>query len=101
MTLEGTPRKLRSGVVMNALGPVWLPDSSGLIAVVDDDENFDPLFRFPLQGTATPLDTGTLGNGDHALARLSDGGLYLALAAQGTPASQVRDFKRLYVVQIP
>jgi Tol biopolymer transport system component len=100
MTPDGTPRRLHVGVVMNAHGPVWLPDSSGLVAVVDDAEKFDPLFRVPLQGAATLLETGTLGNGDHALARLSDGKLYLALAAQGTPASPVRDFKRLYVVQI-
>lgn len=100
MTLDGTPKRLHAGVVMNAHGPVWLPDSSGLVAVIDDDEKFDPLFRFPLQGAPVPLDTGTLGNGDHALTRLSDGGLYLALAAQGTLSSQVRDFKRLYVVQI-
>ncbi len=100
MALDGTPRKLQAGVVMNAHGPVWLPDSSGLVAVVDDDENFDPVYRFPLQGAPILLDTGTLGNGDHALTRLSDGGLYLALAAQGTPSAHVRDFKRLYIVQI-
>ena len=101
MPVDGVPKLLQPAVVMNAHGPAWLPDSSGLIVVVDDDERFDPIFRIGLNGTARLLNLDTIGNGDHAVATLSDGVTYLAVAAQGTTTSEVRDFKRLYIVPLP
>jgi len=101
MPIDGVPKLLRKTVVMNAHGPAWLPDSSGLIVVVDDDERFDPIFRIGLNGTSKHLDLDTVGNGDHAVATLSDQVTYLAIAAQGTSSSEVRDFKRLYIVALP
>jgi Tol biopolymer transport system component len=99
--VNGRPRKLRENVVMNSLGPVWLPDSKSLLVVADEDAHFDPLYRVTLSGGSKRLATGTVGNGDHDLAVLGDGRPYLALAAQGTDDGNQRDFKQIYVMPLP
>jgi Tol biopolymer transport system component len=99
--VDGSPRKLRSDVVMNSLGPIWLPDSQSLLVVADEDAQFDPLYQIFLSGTSKRLVTGTVGNGDHDLAVLGDGRPYLALAAQGTEDGSKRDFKQIYVMPLP
>jgi Tol biopolymer transport system component len=101
MDVEGSPRKLREDVVMNSLGPVWLPDGRSLLVVADEDDRFDPLYRVFLSGASARLATGTVGNGDHDLAVLGDGRPYLALAAQGTEDGEKRDFKQIYVMPLP
>ena len=97
------PRQIAQGVVMGHRGPAWLPDSSGLVYVQDDDDAYDPIWRAPL---ATPdsrsrIDTGTVGNGDLDVVRGTDGATWLAVAAQGRVEDTVRDYKRIYVMQIP
>jgi Tol biopolymer transport system component len=99
--VDGSPRKLRSDVVMNSLGPTWLPDSKSLLVVADEDAKFDPLYKVSLSGASKRLKTGTVGNGDHDLTTLADGNSYLALAAQGTEEGDKRDFRQLYVMQLP
>jgi Tol biopolymer transport system component len=97
----GTARQLAQGVVMNFDGPQWSPDGEHLVYVSDDDEAFDPVFTVSAGGGgAKRVDTRTVGNGDHDLVRGTDGKLYLAIAAQGKVDDPVRDFKRIYVVEL-
>jgi len=99
--VNGTPRKLYSGVVMNENGPVWMPDSTELLFVADQDDQYDPVYRTDLSGSSSRINTGTVGNGDMDVAALGDGNVYLAITAQGTTNGNNRDFKQLYVVPIP
>ena len=101
MDVDGSPRKLREDVVMNSLGPIWLPDGQSLLVVADEDDRFDPVYRVSLSGASSRLATGTVGNGDHDIAVLGDGRTYLALAAQGTETGEKRDFKQIYVLPLP
>lgn len=100
LPLGGSPRKLAEDVVMNHQGPVWLPNSSGILFVADEDERFDPLYQVNLSGERVRIPTGTVGNGDFDLAVLADGNAYLALAAQGTENGDRRDFKQVYVIPL-
>lgn len=98
---SGKSRPVARGVVMNHDGPEWLPDGSGILYVKDDDDAFDPVFIATLAtGENVRVATGTVGNGDHDLAQV-DGGLKLAISAQGLEADPVRDFKRVYVYDLP
>lgn len=97
------PALVAQGVVMGHRGPAWLPDSSGLVYVQDDDDAYDPIWRAPLgdPGARVRVDTGTVGNGDLDVVRGTDGATWLAVAAQGRIEDQTRDFKRIYVMQLP
>ncbi len=99
----GAPARLAQGVVMNARGPSWTPDSKGLVYVRDDDDAFDPVFRVSLADPGRPakVATGTVGNGDLDVTRGTDGATWLAIAAQGRQEDDVRDFKRIFVMQLP
>mgnify|MGYP002631834438 CR=1 FL=1 len=97
----GTARQLAQGVVMNFDGPQWSPDGQHLVYVDDDDAAFDPVYTVGVAGGSSQrVDTRTVGNGDHDLVRGTDGKLYLAIAAQGKVEDEVRDFKRIYVVEL-
>jgi Tol biopolymer transport system component len=99
----GAPFKVATDVVMNADGPVWMPDGERLIYVKNDDANFDPIYIGPVDSprAARPVNTGTIGNSDHALVVGPDGFSYLAVAAQGTDGNERdRDFKRVYVIRV-
>ncbi len=98
----GSARKLAEGVVMNARGPAWSPDGSYLVAVLDDDDAFDPVWRVPLaEGEASSkVPTGTVGNGDLDVGLGTDGATWLAVAAQGRESDEVRSFKRIFVMQL-
>ena len=97
------PVLLAKGVVMNARGPAWTPDSLGVIYVQDDDAHFDPVFRVNLSAPVSPqaIATGTVGNGDLDVIRGTDGNTWLAVAAQGRVEDPVRDYKRIFVMQLP
>lgn len=98
----GEPTRLAQGVVMDARGPAWTPDSREVVYVQDDDAAFDPVWRVPLGdvGAARKVPTGTVGNGDLDVTRGTDGATWLALTAQGRAEDTVRDFKRIYVMQL-
>ncbi|RME24191.1 MAG: hypothetical protein D6798_11775, partial [Deltaproteobacteria bacterium] len=98
----GEARKLAEGVVMNARGPTWTPDGRTIVYVLDDDDAFDPVWRVSVDepGDARRVPTGTVGNGDLDLTVGTDGATWLAVAAQGRQTDAVRDFKRIYVMQL-
>ncbi len=96
-----TPRLLQQGVLPNATGPAWLPDGNGLVTVLDDDERFDPIAVVPLAGgDPRVLDLGTVGHGDLDVAA-GPKGTRLAYVAQGRATDTRRDFKRLFVTELP
>ena len=101
-TAGATPSLLVEGVVMNHRGPAWLPDSSGIVTVVDDDAAYDPVWTVPLTSPASrrQVATGTVGNGDLDVVQGTDGNTWLAVAAQGRVEDEVRDYKRVYVMQL-
>lgn len=101
--LNGTPVLVATDVVMNAAGPVWTPDGRHLLYVKHDDARFNPVYAAPLRqpSQAVPLNTGTVGNADLAVAKRSDGKLWLAVAAQGRSGDKVRDFRRIYTMPLP
>jgi Tol biopolymer transport system component len=98
----GTPTLVSRGVVMSARGPAWLPDSTGLVYVQDDDERYDPVYQVALATPAAPtlVATGTVGNTDLDLVKGTDGATWLAVAAQGLETDKVRDFRRIYVMKV-
>lgn len=99
---SATPVKVLEGVVPNAGGPAWLPDGSGLVAVLDDDARLDPIVRVSAEGGApTVLALGTVGNGDLDVAAGPDGRAWIAWVAQGRATDATRDFRRLYVAPLP
>ena len=103
LSLGGTPFPLVRGVVMNQSGPSWTPDGSSLVYVADDDAHYDPIYITPVTApeAAKRVSTGTVGNGDLDVVRGTDGRTWLALSAQGSDQDAVRDFKRIYVMELP
>ena len=97
----GRSQKVVAGVVINEEGPVWLPSSDGFVFVLDDDARFDPLMRVGLDGKLPkPVATRTVGNTDHDLVSVN-GKIWLAVAAQGELKGNDRDFRRIYVMELP
>ncbi len=90
-------------VIPNANGPVWTPDGAHVLAVVDDDANFDPIVAVPLARpfSAGPLDLGTVGHGDFDVSSTPGGQVRIAWAAQGQVGDDTRSFRRLYVADLP
>ncbi len=103
MPVGGQPRLLAESVLMNGDGPAWMPDSQAIVTVLDDGDRFDPVSLIPIRNprSARILNTGTVGNADHALVRQPDGVVYMALAARGTEEGRVRDYRRIFIVAIP
>ena len=103
MTLGSKPYPVAQGVVMNARGPTWTPDGSQIIYVLDDDERYDPVYSVPVTKPegARKLETGTVGNSDLDVTRGTDGRAWLAVAAQGRVQDTTKDFKRIYVMELP
>jgi len=103
MSLGSKPYPVARGVVMNARGPTWTPDSSHLVYVKDDDDRYDPVYLASVLSpdSAKRLATGTVGNGDVDVVRGTDGRTWLAIAAQGRDNDKVKDFKRVYVMELP
>lgn len=101
MALSGQPKLLAEGVVLNHDGPTWTPDGQSLLFVRDDDARFDPVQVVSATGgQPRTLPTGTVGNGDLDLAPGAAGALQLAIAAQGRTGDSVRDFKRIYLLEL-
>lgn len=98
----GAATVLARGVVLNPRGPAWSPDGTRIVFVKDDDDRYDPVWSVPVSdpSRAKPLETGTVGNGDLDVIKGADGKVWLAVAAQGMKGDKVRDFKRIYVVDI-
>ncbi len=95
------PRLLLRGVVPDSAGPSWTPDGASLVAVLDDDDAYDPVVAVPRAGGAPRVvELGTVGHGDLALAT-RDGATWIAWVAQGRRGDPVRDFKRLFVAPLP
>jgi Tol biopolymer transport system component len=99
----GEPRSIAKGVVMSGRGPSWTPDGQSIVYVQDDDPNYDPLWLVAVAspGTARRIQSDTVGNGDVDVVQGTDGKTYVAVAAQGLVGDEVRDFKRIYVLQLP
>jgi Tol biopolymer transport system component len=99
----GEPTALVTGVVLSAHGPSWTPDGKSIVFVKDDDARFDPIWIVPVDtpSAARAVGADTVGNGDLDLVKGKDGKTWLAVAAQGLAGDEVRDFKRVYVLELP
>jgi Tol biopolymer transport system component len=87
-------------VRVNNDGPVWTPDSAQLLAVMRDEDNYDPVIIVSRLGTdQRVLETGTVNNRDIALTA-RDNALNLAIIAQGLRHDRTRDFMRLFLIEI-
>jgi Tol biopolymer transport system component len=88
---------------MSANGPSWTPDGQSIVFVKDDDAQYDPLWIVPLAtpASARSLGSDTVGNGDLDVVTGADGKIWVAIAAQGLAGDEVRDFKRVYVLELP
>ena len=102
MPLGGSPTALVEDVVMNPGGPQWMPNGGEIVAVINDDDRYDPIYRVPVDdpGSMTQVETGTVGNSDHDIATGTDGRVYLAVTAQGETGGDARDFKRIFVMPL-
>ena len=97
---QTTAITVANNVRVNSNGPVWTPDSTQLILVMRDEENFDPVFSVLRTGKRlTKLETGTVNNRDIALASRNNS-LNLAIIAQGLQDDRTRDFMRLFLIEI-
>ena len=98
----GEPTRLANGVVMSTHGPNWTPDGRSIVFVKDDDARYDPLWIVPVAtpASARALGADTVGNGDLDVVKAADGKLWVAVAAQGLAGDEVRDFKRVYVLEL-
>jgi WD40 repeat protein len=95
------PRLIAAGVVPNQGGPVWTPNAQELVYVLDDDANYDPIYRVAVDGgLPQEVGTGTVGNGDLDVGGGTDGRVWIAVAAQGLRHDRTRDFKRIYVMEL-
>ena len=78
----GLSRKVQDDVLIQRSGPAWLPDGQGVVVV----DAKDRLLKVALDGTASPLSTGTFGHGEVAAGR--HGGdtvvVFTALGARAT-----------------
>lgn len=100
--LGGAPKQVAKGVVINVHGPQWMPDGQSIVFVSDDDNRLDPVLQVAVSGgPAKPVATRTVGNGDHHLVKAPDGSVWLAVAAQGELKGTDRDFKRVFIMQMP
>ncbi len=100
----GEPFKVATDVIPSERrGPVWTPDSGGLIAIKNDPNAGDPLVRLDLSsGSETPIDTGTVNNAEPALhGRAGDGTWRVAFVSQGVKSSETQAWRRVWVVDIP
>ena len=95
-------RRVVEGVLLNPRGPSWTPDSAAIITVRDDDARYDPVWIVPIAdpSRARAVPTGTIGNGDLDVVRGTDGRVWLAVTAQGRESDEVRDFKRVFVMEL-
>jgi Tol biopolymer transport system component len=98
----GEAKRLVSGVVMSTHGPSWTPDGRSIVFVKDDDARYDPLWIVPVAtpASAHALGSDTVGNGDLDVVKAADGKVWVAVAAQGLAGDEVRDFKRVYVLEL-
>lgn len=99
----GEPTRLANGVVMSTHGPSWTPDGRSIVFVKDDDARYDPLWIVPVAtpASARALPSDTVGNGDLDVVKGADGKIWVAITAQGLAGDEVRDFKRVYVLELP
>ncbi len=97
------PKLLLRDVLPNSAGPTWTPDGKYVVAVLDDDDLFDPIVAvnhaFP--ANTHVLDQGTVGNTDLDIATGSDGVTRMVWSAQGLMTDSRRTFRRLYLSELP
>ena len=90
------PKQMLTGVVPDPRGPAWTPDGKHILAVVDDDDAFDPISAVNVtSGAVTRLSLETVGHGGIDVTE-RDGTPWIAYIAQGAARDAQRDFKRLY-----
>lgn len=98
----GPPRVVVRGVVLNPLGPRFTPDGQRVVAVLDEDARFNPVVITSVAGgAAKPVPTRTVGNQDHDVVGDRQGRAWLAIAAQGELRGSDRDWRRIYVMELP
>lgn len=97
-----TARKIGDKVKLPSKGaPSWTPDGKGVIAVVDDPDQSDPIAIFPVDGGAPRvLPTGTVNNRDPQM-KVIDGTWRMVFTSQGLDAKAEKEFYKLFVYDIP
>jgi len=98
----GTPQNVGAAVKIPAKGAAhWTPDGKGIVAVMDDGEQGDPVCIFPVDGgSPTCLKTGTRVNRDPFLS-VQDGKWRVVFTAQQADGSVAAKWQELYVYEIP
>ncbi|MEZ4241190.1 MAG: hypothetical protein R3F59_34530 [Myxococcota bacterium] len=96
------PRMLVRGVYPDAHGPSWTPDGKHIVYVSQDDQKFNPVRAVKVDDPArtATIDLGTVGNGDLSVVQ-RNGAIWAAVVASGRVDETRRDFKRLYVAELP
>ena len=99
---DGEPRRLATGVHLDAGGPSWTPEGRALVVVQADDAQFNPVVRIDATtGRSVAVPTGTVGNGDLDLVTGIDGRVWLAISALGRDGDAVREYRRIYTMVLP
>jgi len=102
-TEGGEPRRLlRGGLPETRGGPRWAPGGTGLFAVREDADRFNPLFWVPLTEGAeqVPLNTGTELNADPWPVAGEGGETLLLFTAQGRGGTHEKRWRRIYQARL-
>jgi Tol biopolymer transport system component len=97
-----TARNIGPNVLIPSKGaPSWTPDGRGVVAVIDDPDQGDPIAIFPIDGGAPLiLQTGTVNNRDPRLL-VVDGQWRLVFTSQGSESKDEKTWYKLFVYDIP
>ncbi|MCO4768916.1 MAG: PD40 domain-containing protein [Deltaproteobacteria bacterium] len=97
-----TARNIGPNVRVPSKGALsWTPDGRGVIGVIDDPDQGDPIAIFPIDGGAPRvLKTGTVNNRDPRLL-VVDGQWRLVFTSQGAAAEDSKTWYKIFAYDIP
>ncbi len=100
----GTPFKVAEDVVPNERrGPAWTPDGRGLVTVLSDPNQGDPVVVVDVAShRVRVLPTGTVNNSDPAVHDDRAAGRWrIAFVSQGVRSSDTQSWRRVFVHDVP
>jgi Tol biopolymer transport system component len=100
----GTPFKVAENVVPNERrGPAWAPDGTGLVTVLSDPNQGDPVVLVDVAShRVRVLDTGTANNSDPVVIADPIAGRWrVAFISQGQRSSTSQTWRRVFLHDIP